>query len=306
MSCPKIVMFCGGVGGARAALALQENLPADKLTFVVNTGDDFQHLGLTVWPDWDTVVYHLSGLQDSARGWGRADEGTKAMEEFTRLGAPDWFHLGDRDLALHVTRTWARQNNPGWKVALELRQRLGLQCEVLPCTEESLESQLVLDNDQIMGFQDWFVGKQCGPTVKAVRQKGLPGARLSKGVLEALRSCELVLFAPSNPYLSIQPMLRVPELATVLPSLTCPKWAISPLIGGKALKGPLDRLIATLSAKSGQQAVLEFYRRWANLVFMPTEEVPQEEPLARGCHTLLKDSDNRRRFVEELLEHWSS
>lgn len=297
-------MLCGGVGGARAALALYENLPPDSLTFVVNSGDDFEHLGLRIWPDWDTVVYHLADLQDSERGWGRRDEGIRAMEEFQRFGADDWFHLGDRDLALHVYRTSELQEKSGAQVAQAIRQALGIGSEVLPATRDSLRTRLILEDGQPMDFQEWFVQHRCGPRVHSVEQAGLSHATLTPGVEEALANCELLLYAPSNPYLSLQPMLRVPKLAKLLRELKCPRWAISPLIGGRALKGPLDQLIESLSEHEGQAMVLDFYRDWADRVLMPAAEVPASHPRAVGCHTLLKDAANRKKFVGELMSLW--
>lgn len=305
MSIPQIVMLCGGVGGARGALALAENLPPEKLTFVVNTGDDFTHLGLPIWPDWDTVVYHLAGLQDTSRGWGRADEGVKAMEEFRRLGVPHWFHLGDRDLALHVARGWMLKQRSANEVARSLRERLGVRCSVLRASVESLATEVILDNGESMAFQDWFVGQRCEPRVAQVRQAKLSEATVEPAVLEALTACELLLYAPSNPYLSIQPMLRLTKLAAVLEGLSCPRWAVSPLIGGRALKGPLDSLIETLASNPGQQAILDFYRPWADQVLMPPDELPQSDETAVGSPTLLSNKTGRRAFVDRLRELWS-
>lgn len=305
MSVPQIVMLCGGVGGARAALALAENLPPEKLTFVVNTGDDFHHLGLPIWPDWDTVVYHLAGVQDQTRGWGRADEGVKAMEEFQRLGVPDWFHLGDRDLALHVARRWMLEQMPAQQVEDKLRSGLGVACPVLRASQDSLGTELVLKSGQRMEFQEWFVGQRCQPQVQEVEQAHLAQASVGAAVLESLARCELLLFAPSNPYLSIQPMLRLGPIARALKALECPRWAVSPLIGGRALKGPLDSLIETLADSPGQQAILEFYQPWADLVLMPEEEVPASRQGVKGCPTLLSDSSGRKQFVDRLEELWS-
>jgi LPPG:FO 2-phospho-L-lactate transferase len=303
-------MLCGGVGGARAALALYENFPQDSLTFLVNTGDDFTHLGLEIWPDWDTVIYHLTGLEDSSRGWGRADEGLRAMEEFRRFGAPDWFHLGDRDLALHVYRSWAIRQ--GWsraKLADALADRLKLSCRVLPLTERGMETRLRLRDGREMEFQDWFVKQQGGPEVQAVLNQRPEQKAITDGVKEALKSADFMVMAPSNPYLSLGPMLGHPELGTVIRNLTIPKLAVSPLVGGKAIKGPLDRLIASLSSFQGQTAIAHFWSSWVDGLLLPAGEIDAvENPPLRlfAGPTMLNSSESRRAFCDGLKRAWES
>lgn len=299
-------MLCGGVGGARAALALHENMPAENLTLLVNTGDDFEHLALPVWPDWDTVVYHLSGLQDSQRGWGRADEGTRAMEEFERLEAPTWFHLGDRDLALHVFRGWAR--NQGWsraRISRHVSSKLGLECRVLPLTEFGTETKIQTTDGRSLDFQDWFVREQGKPEVSKVVHQSLENNGLVEGVREAVEAADILLMAPSNPYLSLGPMLAHPDLAEAMRTLTVPKLAVSPLIGGKALKGPLDRLIDSLAKHQGQQAIAHYWANHADALLLPQEEIESvaAPPLPLiGGPTLLSTLADRRDFFHALYE----
>lgn len=304
---PKICLLCGGVGGARAALALAENLPHDSLTFVVNTGDDFQHLGLEVWPDWDTLLYTLSDTGDAARGWGREDEGTRAMEEFRRLGAPDWFHLGDRDLALHVVRTWQLKNQPAHDVAQQTLEKFGLTVPTLRATAGSLATEIRLRDGTLMDFQTWFVGHQGQPEVSAVEVSQAASAVVTPGVLEAIESCELLLIAPSNPYLSIFPILEVPAIGQAVRARKSHTWAVSPLLDGKAVKGPLDRLIANLSPFEGQRAVLECYADWSQRLLLPADEIPglpQDGPQLTACRTRLGTSEQRAEFVSDLLGEW--
>lgn len=305
----KICMLCGGVGGARAALALAENLPNDGLTFVVNTGDDFHHLGLEIWPDWDTVVYTLSGLGDATRGWGREDEGTRAMEEFRRLGGPDWFHLGDRDLALHVFRSWAISER--WdrdQVAAEIAQKLGVSARTLRLTETSLSTEFLLVDGQTMDFQTWFVRHQGKPVVDRVRCE--MEAAVTPGVLEAIDQCDLLLIAPSNPYLSIFPMLGIADVAEAVKGRKGPTWAISPLVGGKAVKGPLDALIAQLSpGASGQQAIINAYEGWAQKLLLPADEATGLQPGSLrldACRTMLGTAAARAEFVHDVMALWKS
>lgn len=303
-------MLCGGVGGARAALALYENFPQHSLTFLVNTGDDFSHLGLEIWPDWDTVVYHLAGLQDSSRGWGRADEGLRAMEELKRFGAPDWFHLGDRDLALHVYRSWALKQ--GWsraELADALAKRLELSCRVLPLTEQGMETRFQLRDGREMEFQDWFVKEQGAPAVEAVLNEKPEQKTITQGVPEALSSADFLVMAPSNPYLSLGPMLAHPELGTMIRNLEIPKLAVSPLVGGKAIKGPLDRLIASLSPFQGQTAIADFWSDWVDGLLLPADEIESvESPSLKlfAGPTMLKSAEERRAFRSGLERAWAS
>ena len=304
---PKICLLCGGVGGARAALALAENLPHDTLTFVVNTGDDFRHLGLEVWPDWDTLLYTLSETGDAVRGWGREDEGTRAMEEFRRLGAPDWFHLGDRDLALHVVRTWQLSSLPAHQVAQQTLQRFGLNVPTLRATEESLATGIRLRDGSLMDFQTWFVGHQGQPEVGAVEVPQASTAVVTPGVIDAIQECDLLLIAPSNPYLSIYPILEVPAIGQAVQARKAHTWAVSPLLDGKAVKGPLDRLIANLSDFSGQRAVLDCYAAWSQKLLLPGDEIPglpQDGPLLAACRTRLGAREQRAEFVSDLLDVW--
>jgi LPPG:FO 2-phospho-L-lactate transferase len=303
-----IVMLCGGVGGARAALALYENLTDDRLTLVVNTGDDFEHLGLQVWPDWDTVVYHLAGVQDPVRGWGRSDEGLRVMEELERLGSPTWFHLGDRDVALHIHRSWRiRQGLSHPELCREVCSGFGLTATVLPVTEQGLSTKLRLADGQLMDFQDWFVEHRGEPEVHDVVNQDAASLSLTEGVTKALEGCDLLLFAPSNPYLSLGPMLKHPGLRKTIENLGVPKLAVSPLIDGKAVKGPLDRLIATLSTRTGQDAIAHFWAEIADALLLPGTEIAtvKSSPLSlHSCPTLLKSRSDRRLFVSRLLEIW--
>lgn len=299
-------MFCGGVGGARAALALYENLPSADLTFLVNTGDDFQHLGLEIWPDWDTVVYHLAGIQESSRGWGRADEGTRVMEELKRFSAPDWFHLGDRDIALHLYRTWAL-NSGRYRdeICRSILGGFGVECSVLPVMEGSSLTKLLLVDGSVMDFQEWFVGQQGVPEVRSVVTDTAKDLPLTSGVEEALNSAEIVVFAPSNPYLSLGPILNNPRVTAILEKTTVPKLAISPLIGGKAVKGPLDRLIASMSKTSGQQAIADYWEGVADALLLPPDEINAIStagltPVA--CPTRLQTPEERRLFSDRLVE----
>ena len=305
-----IVMLCGGVGGARAALALYENYPQENLSFLVNTGDDFQHLGLEIWPDWDTVVYHLAGLQEPTRGWGRRDEGTRVMEELKVLEGPTWFHLGDRDLALHLYRTWAhKEGETRAELAEHITSNWQIPATVLPLTEGSAQTQLRLESGEVMDFQEWFVKAQCQPRVRAVENVGLESLCLTQGVVEAFENSDLIIMAPSNPYLSLGPMLKHPELQQCLRQTTTKKIAISPLIDGKALKGPLDRLISDLSSEKGQNAIASFWEGQVDALLLPDgelENISIQNMKILPCPTLLKTMEDRAIFARALLSIWEN
>lgn len=300
----KITMLCGGVGGARGALALYENLPPENLTFVVNTGDDFTHLGLEVWPDWDTVVYHLGQVQEQQRGWGRADEGERVMEELRLLGAADWFHLGDRDVALHLFRTSQIQEGESkHSICTKVCRRFHIESTVLPATEQSLQTHLITEEGNELSFQDYFVRQQCKPKVFNVLHKNAEVVAPTAGVCKAIVDCDVLIMAPSNPYLSLGPMLAVPELAQAVKTSRGTKIAVSPLIGGKAVKGPLDSLISTLSEFQGLDAIIDYWQEWVDQLVVPSEDLPQNPTgsiqLVIG-RTWLKSSQQRREFVTDL------
>lgn len=247
----KVVLLAGGVGGSRMADGLNQVLGAD-LTVIVNTGDDFDHYGLRICPDLDTVLYTLAGLGDPVRGWGLEGETFNSLEMMGRYGEENWFLLGDRDLATHLLRRqWL---DAGWsltKVTDELRRRLGIACRVLPMADEPVATKIRTD-DGWLNFQDYFVRHKHQPEVRELRFEGTPA--LSREVAQALAEAELTVLAPSNPFVSLLPILRVPGLAERLPR---PRIAVSPIVGGKALKGPAGAMLTSLGYECGPDGVRE-------------------------------------------------
>jgi LPPG:FO 2-phospho-L-lactate transferase len=256
----KYVALCGGVGGAKLALGLAEILGSD-LTIIVNTGDDFEHLGLAISPDIDTVVYTLAGLANPTAGWGRADESWSFMQALAELGGPDWFRLGDKDLAMHVQRTrWLADGGTLSDFCEEIRRRLGIAPAIVPMSDDAVRT-LVHTEDGELEFQDYFVARQCEPRVTAIRYDGAERAWPVDTALEALNAPGLggVIICPSNPYLSIDPILSVPALREALLACPAPVIAISPLIGGEAVKGPTAKLMAELGVEISPQAIARHY-----------------------------------------------
>ena len=259
---PTAVALSGGVGGSKLTLGLYRALPPDRLSVVVNTGDDFDHLGLRICPDLDTTLYTLANLDNPAQGWGRRDETWTLMRVIESLGEDPWFQLGDADTALHVLRTHRlRAGMPLSTVIDEFRQRLGISACLLPMTDDRVETRVDTDEGDL-GFQDYFVRRRCQPRVRAIRFAGATTATAGPGVCEALaaESLEAIILCPSNPYLSIDPLLAVPALRAALERRRVPAIAISPLIGGAAVKGPTAKIMHELGIKSSAESIARHYR----------------------------------------------
>lgn len=257
-----VLALSGGVGGAKLAAGLAAVLAPGQLTIAVNTGDDFEHLGLTICPDIDSVTYALAGLNDTVRGWGVMGETWQAMEMLGRLGEADWFNLGDRDLGMHLARSWRLKAGESLSaVTARLTQALGIAHAIVPMTDAAVRTE-ILAEDGWLDFQRYFVAEQCRPVARAIRFAGTPGAAPSPGLAEALSRSDLaaVIVCPSNPYLSVDPILAVDGVADALASLDVPVVAISPLVGGKAVKGPLAKLLGELGRPCDNRAIAEHYR----------------------------------------------
>lgn len=256
-----VLALSGGVGGAKLAAGLAAVLPPDRLTIVVNTGDDFEHLGLTICPDIDSVTYALAGLNDTQRGWGVVDESWRAMEMLGRLGEAQWFNLGDRDLAMHIARSWRlRAGESLSEVTSRLTRELGIAHAVVPMSDAPVRTQVETDEGWL-DFQHYFVAEQCRPAARAIRFAGTPGAAPSPGFAEALRRDDLaaVVICPSNPYLSVDPILFVDGVRDALLACDVPVVAVSPLVGGKAIKGPLAKILGELGKPCDNATIAGHY-----------------------------------------------
>lgn len=242
----RVVALAGGVGGAKLATGLQAALPPGALTVIVNTGDDFEHWGLTICPDLDTVLYNLAGIHNPVMGWGREGESFNSLAAMGNLGGEDWFRLGDRDLALHLRRSeWLRQGIRLGEVADRLRRALGIPSHILPMCDEPVRT-LVHTDEGDLPFQHYFVRRRCEPMVIDLSFVGATAARVPDAVARAIASADAIVFCPSNPYLSIDPILSVPNLARLLRDAPAPKLAVSPIVGGAAIKGPAAKMMREL------------------------------------------------------------
>ncbi len=259
-----VVALSGGVGGAKLALGLAECL-GERLLVACNTGDDFEHLGLTIAPDFDTVLYTLSGLANPELGWGRADESWNFLETLGRLGGDVWFRLGDRDLALHVLRTQMLRDgvSPG-SIADRLREAFGIAARIQPATQDRLRT-IVETDVGTLAFQDYFVRLRCAPKVTSIRFDGCETARPSPELVEVFSppGPAAYVICPSNPYLSVAPMLAVHGIRQALLQRSAPCIAVSPIVHGQAIKGPTAKIMAEIGV---EPSALEVARLWADLI----------------------------------------
>ena len=305
----RVVELAGGTGGAKLAEGLAAHLGAD-LTIVVNTGDDLEVHGLAVWPDHDTVLYTLASLDDEERGWGLRDETWTVMDALDRLGEATWFRLGDRDLATHLWRTERlRGGERPTAVALGLRDRMGLAPTILPMADEPVRTEVRTD-DGWLEFQEYFVHRHQAPEVHEVRFRGIETAAATTEVRTSLEAAEVVVVAPSNPIVSIGPILALPGIPDALAATRergVPVIAVSGIVGGKALKGPADRMLTSLGQESSALGVARAYEGTiTDLVIDRVDEAlaPPIEALGLRVHvldTIMGGDAGRARFAGELL-----
>jgi LPPG:FO 2-phospho-L-lactate transferase len=306
-----VVALAGGVGGAKLADGLARVLPPENLTVIVNTGDDFEHLGLKISPDVDTVCYTLAGLANPETGWGRANETWNALESLGNLAGPTWFRLGDRDLGTHLERTRRLyQGESLSQITRDFCRLWGVAPLVLPMSDESV-STLVETEEGVLPFQEYFVRRKCEPVVKGFRFAGLEKAAPAPGVLEAIQQAHLVIICPSNPWVSVDPILALPGIRPVLRA-QAPVVAVSPIIGGKTVKGPAAKMYAELGIRPSALAVARHYGSragggllsgfvfdWADQDQAETIGVDSIQPYI--ADTLMTTPHEKQRLAREVL-----
>lgn len=299
----KVIVLTGGVGGAKLVLGLTALLPADRITAIVNTGDDFVHLGLPISPDIDTLLYTLAGKSDLERGWGRQGETWSFIAALRELGGPDWFNLGDGDLALHVLRlaAFARGDSLS-EITTAFARAWDLAATILPMSDDRVST--VIDTDEgPLSFQDYFVARQCAPTLRGVSFAGAEFARPSPGVLDAIAGADRILIAPSNPWLSVDPILAVPGLRDALTAAPSPVIAVSPLIAGQAVKGPTAKLMAELGLPLTHASIAAHYAGLIDGLLIDSGDDAEgvSIPVA-GTATLMRSLDDRKRVARAALD----
>lgn len=301
----RVVALCGGVGGAKLAAGLAARL-GDRLAVIVNTGDDFEHLGLKISPDIDTVLYTLSGLANRQLGWGRGDESWNFIDTLGRLGGETWFQLGDRDLALHVLRTVRLGAGESLTDCIaHLRHAMGIAPAILPMSDAPVRT-MVVSGDRTIPFQQYFVRERCAPRVDAITFTGADRARPSAAVRAALADPGLgaVVICPSNPYLSIDPLLAVPGMRDLIGGASAPVIAVSPLIGGRAVKGPTDKIMAELGLPATTASVAAHYADLIDGLVIDAADadgVPKGGPAVLATPTLMRNDDDRVRLADAVL-----
>jgi LPPG:FO 2-phospho-L-lactate transferase len=304
-----ILALAGGVGGARLAVGLAQCLSPRELAIVVNTGDDFEHLGLSICPDIDTVVYTLAGVHNASTGWGRADETWNFMCALKALGGEDWFQLGDRDLAMHVLRTHAlRSGRPLSEVTRALARRLGVRHRVLPMSDTPVRTRVRTSRGEL-AFQDYFVRLRCKPRVRGFRFAGASRAHVPPALAElfASRRIDGVVICPSNPYVSVAPILRVPAIGAWLRARGVPVVAVSPIVGGAAIKGPAAKIMRELGVEPSALGIARYYGHRIDGWVLDRADAALREPIEKLGHavrvtdTLMRDLAVSERLAAEVI-----
>ena len=301
----KVVVLSGGVGGARFLRGVVGVVDPGNVSIVGNVADDIEVLGLRVSPDLDSILYTLTGRADEERGWGRAGETWQALDTVAELGGESWFRLGDRDLGLHLVRTeLLRQGVPLSEATERITHALGLEALLLPATDDPLRT-FIETAAGTFPFQTWFVARGHRDEVDAVHYAGSPEARPAPGVLESLAAADVILIAPSNPYVSIGSILAVAEIRAALEQRTVPCVAVSPLIGGRAVKGPADRMLQRLAGGTTAAHVASCYPGLIDALVIDEADAPADlgrDVRSVATHTLMTDAEAARRLAAAALD----
>jgi LPPG:FO 2-phospho-L-lactate transferase len=302
----KVVALAGGVGGAKMAHGLAQILPAENLTVVVNVADDFELYGLTICPDLDTVMYTLAGIASPRTGWGIEGDTFQCVEMLARFGAPAWFRLGDRDLATHMARTrWLWDGATLTEVTRRLCASLSVAQKILPCTDDLLRT-IVETAGGDLEFQDYFVRRRCEPAVRGFYLRGLQSAFPTREFLTVLDGADAIILCPSNPFVSLGPILALPGVREKVAAK--PSAAVTPIIGGQAVKGPLAKMLRELGRDSSAVEAAREYRGVARGFLLDRQDsslAPEIEALGLRvgiANTLMTNDEERKRMALEVLE----
>jgi LPPG:FO 2-phospho-L-lactate transferase len=298
----RIAVLCGGLGGSRCVDALARAAGGAAITAIGNVGDDVEILGLHVSPDLDTILYTLAGLLDEERGWGVRDETYSALAMAGTLNAETWFTLGDRDIGLHLVRTrWLREGAPLSEGTRRLAEALGIGVRLLPATDDPLRTKITTAEGEL-GFQDWFVGRRHADPVLGVRYEGAETARPAPGVLEAIAEADTLVIAPSNPFVSIEPILAVPGIRKAVAAKRV--VALSPLVGGRALRGPLAEMLQSMGHDPSAAGVAAIYGDLVDtFVLDPVDaDLAGEIPGAVLLDIVMVEPERREEVGRALLE----
>lgn len=302
----KIVLLVGGVGGAKLAYGLYHAMPHDQLTIIVNTGDDFWHHALRICPDLDTVMYTLSGLVDKTNGWGVADDTIHTLEALRRYNSDEWFRLGDKDIATHLLRTqWWYDGMTLTEITRRLASALGITCSLLPMTNAEVPTIVHTQEHGTLGFQEYFVKHRWQPTVTSIEYIGADVSNPSPAVQEAIQLADAIIIAPSNPWLSVRPILALHGMTDLLISRDVPRIAVTPLIRGDAIKGPTAKIMRELGLSITPHSVMTYYGDVINGFLGDTrDETTTSAPShikLRFADTLMTNDDQRIALAKYIL-----
>lgn len=304
-----ILALAGGVGGAKLAHGLARVLPPDDLLIAVNSGDDFEHLGLHISPDLDSVMYKLAGLNDTGRGWGLANETWQFMDALEKLSGETWFNLGDRDLATHVERTRRLGSGESLSdVTRDLCASLGIAHRIVPLSDDPVRT-MVTTEDGVLPFQDYFVRLQCAPAVTGFSFEGATSAQPSDALQAALKGDDLtaIIICPSNPFVSIDPFFALPDIAAAIENRRVPVVAVSPIIGGAAIKGPAAKMFGELGIEPSASAIAAHYGDRIDGLVIDTCDADLAVPIeaagtqVRVTGTVMKSAEDERKLAQETL-----
>jgi len=304
----KVVTLAGGVGGSKMVNGLAQVLPSENLFVIVNTGDDFEHLGLHISPDLDTVMYGLARVNNPQTGWGRADETWHAINEVEQLDGPAWFKLGDKDLANNLLRTqWLRQGYSLTWVTTQLCQRFGVTQTMMPMTDSDVRTIVHTDEGKL-AFQDYFVRRRCEPSVQKLVYEGADTASVNPDIEIALRAADLIVITPSNPLLSIDPILSLPGMTDLIRTASVPKIAVSPIIGGQAVKGPAAKIMQELGMAVSPVGVASHLKHILTGFVFDTKDqnlqnqIEHLELKTMHTNTLMRSPQDQARLAREVVD----
>lgn len=303
----RVTLLAGGVGGAKMAVGLAAVCAPEELAVIGNVGDDQEFHGLWVSPDIDTLTYTLGGVIDSAKGWGLADESSRVLESLERFGCQTWMFLGDRDFATHIYRTQQRRAGvPPSDIADQIARAFGVRVKILLPTNDTLQTEL-RTQEGWLAFQEYFVREQCRPDVLEVRFRGSREARPTEAALEAIRNADLLVIAPSNPVLSIAPILSVPGVRRALAEARGYRLAVSPLLGGRTVKGPADRVLAAAGYSRDSAGIANYYAGLIDGLAIDVQDGAEADALRDAgldvlvTETLMRSDNDKARLAAELM-----
>jgi len=303
----QVVLLVGGVGGAKLAYGLAKIVPPERLTIIVNTADDFWHYGLRICPDLDTVMYTLANRVNTANGWG-VDGDTRAMLEMMRdYGEDPWFGLGDKDIATHLLRTQAWQEGQTLtQITQRLTKGLGIACTILPMTDAPVATIVDTVEQGELGFQDYFVRHRWQPTLRGLRLDGIEAATVSPEVEAALKAADTIIIGPSNPWLSINPIVSVPGMRELIEAQNVARVAVTPIVAGTAIKGPAAKIMGELRLEVTVKTVVEYYATLINgFVYDERDEDFHIDSIRKIAFDTIMDSDEKRILLAHRVLDWA-